>query len=261
MENINTYGWDMVLAVKTSVINSKLTSEGQSFTEVVDMSGQSVTVKCDTECWQIATGGSDALVNFSIPCSKMSLDNGKKSFTFQKGSCLIQAELELVPTQNGIHELKVLTGNSNIRVLNVSFPDSTFSEFESYAKVACQNWLNTLTKVDYVLASIQLSSSGAKNSSAGLMPTAATYAYTDSKNLDDGVLGLLCYVDGESKIEGSLQQVSPDAIQSGESSIIINSDIIQNWLQTSVSGTSWANQPGDKADVVNTLDYQVTLKK
>jgi hypothetical protein len=260
MENINTYGWDMVLAVKTSFINSNLSSKDQHFTEVVEMTGQSVTVKCDTKCWQIATGGSDALVNFKIPCSKMSLDNGKKSVTVTNGYCLVQTKLGLVSAENGIHELRIQTNDSSIKVLDVSFPDSEFSGFVSYATLACQNWLDKITNIDYVLATIKLNSSDSQGSTSGLIPTSATYAYTDSKNDDDGILGLLCYLDGKTDLAGSLQQISTDAIQSGESSILINSDIIQNWFQPSVSATTWANQPGVKADVENPLDYQVILK-
>ncbi len=227
---VSTYGWDVVFATRASIVNAGLAQVGvQSFDEVVQHSGVSVHARGDTGRWQITSGGSGSLVNFTVPCPTLTLSDSHKSFDFTSGQFQLQGTLRLQApdgADDDRRELVVSAGPGALTVLSASFPQSGFGAFEVYAKAALQAWLDAQASFPYVLADVHLSGSGEVTLDRALAPATASYAYADAPG--GGVLGILSTVaDGTAPDAPLLQEVSPDAVSDAGTVVLVSEGIVQ----------------------------------
>jgi hypothetical protein len=236
-----TYGWDVVYVARASVVNAGLVvAAAQTFDEVVTQGSVSAEVRGSLDGWQIAAGGSGALVNLTVACPTLSLTNEQKTVHFTGGHFLVQAGLELraadPPKRPGQCDLAVASGRGAVTVLGATFAEASFASFEVYAKAACQAWLDAQASLPCVLAGVELAAAGVVGPAAALAPVSATYAYADAPD-GGGVLGVLWSIDGHGSGPGQLlQEVSPDALGSADCAVLVSAAT----LQRLVSGASGA---------------------
>ncbi len=250
------YGWDVVYASKISALNPGLSGDTISFDESFNIADNNVEVSASLNAWQITTGGSDALVFFKVPCSSIKISNGDKTFRFKDGYFLIQTNLKFVTDSNNISHLKIDTGEGNAKVLSAAFSDSGFGAFEIYARKGFQNWVNKQDSFPYNFISIKTYSESDNSDVIDFKASKVNYAYINTSE-EDGILAVLCKIAGSNNIEETLQQVSPNAIPSGGSSVLINKSIIENQINNSNNIPDWAGSKNSRILIEDNLVYQL----
>ncbi|MEJ8847858.1 TULIP family P47-like protein [Variovorax rhizosphaerae] len=248
----STYGWDIVYATRTSVINAGLVDPGpQPFDETVVHGGTSVHAVGTTGRWQVTVGGSGALVNFSVPCTSITLSSGNKSVQFDSGQFEVQGRLELRPADGGSQQLVISTGPGAVTVLVATFPQQGFEAYAAYATSALQAWLDAQASLPYVLATVALRDPGASGLGAVLAPVSATYAYVDATG-GGGVLGILgSVISGATSGAQLLQEVSPDAVAASDTALLVSADVLQQLVNGAASAV---NLPGSSASACTVHD-------
>ncbi|MEL6533787.1 MAG: TULIP family P47-like protein [Bacteroidota bacterium] len=259
MSTLDTYGWDAVVATRISAINKKLPAVSTPFSETVDASPAKVHVTGELGTWQIASGGSGRLIHFTVPCSKIKLDNGSKSVEFQKGHFTIEASLywELIEGQATQQQLKI-KADPEVRVLGAMFPESNFEEFATYAIAGVQAWVKQQEQYPYAFASVTLSEDQA-GSSLAWTPAEVDYAYTDTPDTE-GVLAVLCKVAGSQQPNHQLAEVSPEAVPAGQvSAILLHHTLLAAQLTPLVSAVGWPGHPQSQVQVTRELSFPIQI--
>jgi hypothetical protein len=240
---ITTYGWDLVFATRSTILNQGLKSSGreETFTAHIQRGEVAVNAHGTLEAWQIAQGGSGAIVHFKVPCTSLNLSGAGKSFNFSDGYFLVQGTLILRPSKNTTnsswHDLVLVTGQGKLVVINASFSQSTFDSVASYAQSAFQVWLDALSDLPYIFARVQLSDGNDASSAGILLPTTASYAYTDTKD-NGGILGVLCTVGSNLPQQAQLlQEISPDAVSVNDNATVLLGEKITKRLLTTTASS------------------------
>jgi len=244
-----TYGWDMVVATRTSVLNRSLHAPSAPFVAVVPDAGANVTVTGNIGGWQIVRGGSGMLVQFSVPCAELALSDAGNSYNFTGGSFLVQGQLAFsAPGPDGQQALQLAAGPGARAptCLAASFSDPAFSGFAVLAVSALQAWLDAQTGFPYTFAAITLAPTGG---AVALAPVFASYAYADTAD-NDGVLALLCTASaGATNPARLLQEVDPDVLGAGSAAMLLGRELVSCLAQQTVSAIAWPRQPVFNAGV------------
>ncbi len=267
---VSTYGWDVVFATRTSVVNAGLADPGpQPFDETVQHAGVSVHALGSTGRWQVTVGGSGALVNFTVPCSDLTMSSGDKKVTFDDGQFEVQGELDLRASDGGppgSHDLVVRTGPGAVTVLVAAFPGTDFDAYAAYATAALQAWLDAQTSLPYVLATVGMRPPDATGLGAVLTPVAATYAYVDAPTGGGGVLGILGAVSGGANPVGAapgsqlLQEVSPDAVAATDTVLLVNTAVLQALVTGAASSVTLPGTSGSSSSVPEPASFPVVTR-
>ncbi|WP_218511635.1 TULIP family P47-like protein [Variovorax sp. dw_308] len=257
----STYGWDIVFATRTSVVNAGLIDPGpQPFDETVVHGGTSVHAVGSTGRWQVTVGGSGALVNFSVPCTTLTLGNGDKTVQFADGQFEVQGRLELAPAVGGIQQIVIATALGAVTVLVASFRQPGFEAYAAYATSAFQQWLDAQASLPYVLATVALRGPGASGLGAALAPVSASYAYADATG-GGGVLGVLGTVtDPATSGTQLLQEVSPDAVTATDTALLVSAAVLQQLVDGAASAVKLPGTPGSACTVHDTVSFNVVTK-
>ncbi|WP_213955968.1 TULIP family P47-like protein [Variovorax sp. dw_954] len=257
----STYGWDIVVATRTSVVNAGLVDPGpQPFDETVVHGGTSVHAVGSTGRWQVTVGGSGALVNFVVPCATLTLSSGGKTVQFAEGQFEVQGRLVLAPARGGSRQLVVATGPGALTVLVASFPQPGFEAYPPYATSALQQWLDAQASLPYVLATVALRDPAASGPGAALAPVSASYAYADATG-GGGVLGVLGSVtDGTTIGAQLLQEVSPDAVTTTDTALLVSAAVLQQLVNGAASAVKLPGTPGSACTVHDPVSFSVVTK-
>jgi hypothetical protein len=258
-----TYGWDMVIAVRTGVLNSALTEGGASFDQTVPHGNGSVDVSAMLGAWQIATGGSGALVKFSVPCTKLKLSQGEKSFTFRDGAFLVEATLEFVQAAEGDgQDLRIKAGKGQVSAQAAEFDDPGFDGFAVVAVAGMQAWLDAQTGFPLRIAGLSPLAASQGGQATAFVPATASYAYADAADGKGGVLAFLCSVAaGDGHTANLLQEVDPAALSDGDGAVLVGKEVLTRILDLGLSRTAFTGAPTLSARLAGPLAVPLDLKE
>lgn len=259
---VSTYGWDVVFATRSSVVNAGLADPGpQPLDETVLHGGVSVRAQGSTGRWQLAVGGSGALVNFTVPCASLALSTADKKVSFSDGQFEVQGSLALTPAAHGPgsrHELTVVAGPGALTVLTATFPQADFVSYAAYGQAAFQAWLNGRGSFPYVLATVDLAGAGQVGLDRALTPVTADYAYVDTVD-GEGVLGVLGMLTQDDAATGQLlQEVSPDAVSETDTALLVSASVLQRLLDGAAAAVTLPGSTGSTSPVEAPGRYPVT---
>lgn len=246
-----TYGWDMVLAARTSILDADLAGTDATLSETVPHGSGPVDVTGHVGAWQFAPGGAGALVKFTVACSRLTLRQGTKSFTFKDGSFLVEARLALVDHTDigaaadaGARVLTIVAGPGAVTVQGAMFDDPTFDGFAVMAVAGFQAWLDAQATLPQQVATIATTAAHGAGPRAALTPTNASYAYADATDGSDGVLALLCGVtSGSGDTSQLLQEVDPSVLAVGDITMIVAGAIVDRLVGGAASAATWSGHP------------------
>ena len=251
----DTYGWDTVFAVPTSVVNDSIKAAGASPTSFRALGKDSLKPSATFEIsgtfdsWSVAQGGSGNLLRLATPVPKMLVHGTgsvKKDWEFHNGSFEIQVVLAFIPDDHAspissggrAHKL-VVDMTTVTSLISSEFPQDGYQELQNDVESAVSTWFAAnIVEFTYVFATIELSRDSGANRPAWLLPTYAHWAYTDSGA--DGILGILCMTESRSP-EGLTPEVSPNAIPGGsQAGFLLAHDLfVDGFAATAVMSTTW----------------------
>ncbi len=264
MASLDTYGWDLVLAARTSVLNRGLATTETQLHEMVQHPNGPVSVVGALGGWRIASGGSGRLVKFTIPCAALTLSQGEKSFSFANGDFLIEATLALVASSSagappGARTLTIAAGPGAATAQACAFDDAQFEGFEVIAVSALQSWLDAQTTYPYDIAEIRLADRASCGPAQALLPVAATYAYADTSD-GDGVLALLCAVAARpADTSQLLNEVDPDILGAGAGALALGAGVIPLLAGPALLAASWAGGRNGALSTAESLVFPLTF--
>ncbi|HOA93466.1 MAG TPA: TULIP family P47-like protein [Aquabacterium sp.] len=257
-----TYGWDMVIAVRTGVLNRRFTAAGGAFSASISHANGSVAVEGSLGAWQIATGGSGALLKFAIPCARLKLTQASKSVAFSDGSFLVEAQLAFAEpaSAGGARPLRIVPGKDAVSAQAAEFDDPAFPGFAAMAVAGLQQWLDVQAAFPYIFGTFAGAPTGGAEPVGDLVPPAASYAYADAADGNGGVLAVLCGAEPGAGSPHLLQEVDPAALGGGDAVALVGEAVLARVLAL---GLSQATLPGGQtlsATVAAALSVPLTLK-
>jgi hypothetical protein len=263
MGAVETYGWDLVIAVRTGVLNSALTEGGASFNQTVPHGNGPVNVLATLGAWQIDTGGAGALVKFSVPCTKLKLSQGEKSFTFHDGAFLVEATLELVEAAEGDgQDLRIKAGKGRVSAQAAEFDNPGFGGFAAFGVAGMQAWLDAQTGFPMRIAGLLPLTARDGGPATALVPATASYAYADAADGNGGVLAFLCSVAaGDSQTGSLLQEVDPATLGDGDGAVRVGNGVLARILDLGLSRAAFAGAPALSARLVGPLSVPLDMKE
>ena len=235
-----TYGWDSVNCIKSSIANEVLKTSGaypsQLSIEMNPQSGWAITTNFGP--WQIAPGGSGAILFMKLPLTSGVMTYGSGELNFKNGYALISIKLRYVPQgaakaatdpARSIEDLIAdaegrSTDDPAVTVQRINYGDGTPSENEkalfqaSFAYMMNQN----LAAFQHVFTVVNLNQKAAQAEFQWLKPTYTSYAYLQGATEEGSYFAVLNQVDNHSP-EGLTNQVAASAIPDAcDSSILIS---------------------------------------
>ncbi|WP_082478597.1 MULTISPECIES: TULIP family P47-like protein [unclassified Rhizobium] len=237
-----TYGWDSVNCIKASIANDVLKkSDKYPHTLTIDMNpetGWQITANFDA--WQIAPGGSGAILFMKLPLTTARMTYGSGEVSFKNGYALISIKLRYVPQEQKSATLASAaeqtiadliadaegrsTDDPAVTVQRIHYGDGTPSEDQralflaSFAYLMNQN----LAAFQHVFAAVNLNQKAAESAFQWLKPTYTSYAYFQGIDDSSSYFAVLNQVESHSP-EGLTNQVAASAIpDTCDSSILIS---------------------------------------
>ncbi len=232
----DTFGWDTAFAIPVQNTNAAIVRAGSSppgfsGTGTDPLSGATYTVSGTFGPWQVALGGSGALINFAIPISTLTLKTSVRQVSFTGGEVGIQIRLHYLPqaaaagpAQGTLHDLKVKGTTADkiddpvATILALQFPDPKFNAISGAITPVLAEWFNDhLVDFDHVFATVNLNRTADKGQFAWLLPTATSYAFISpatNPTPANSYLGILNMTQGRSAT-GLNQELSPNIVPAG----------------------------------------------
>lgn len=246
-----TYGWDSVNCIQVKTVNSSIKASGRTPEKLraqINSAG-TWTLEVDFSAWQIAEGGSGAIVFMKLPITKASMpyppldpnESGKNKLEFGDGHALVSIKLRYVKqtanpffsdeeTISTVDQLiaDALAGSPDdppILVQAVNYGDANPNSDEKALFNAALSLLLTqnLAKFDYVFSAVNLNQKAAQEQFQWLKPTFTSYAYFQGLSEDSSYFAVLNQLDGNSP-DGLTNQVSASAIPTGSNASILVSN-------------------------------------
>ncbi|MCV0427017.1 MAG: TULIP family P47-like protein [Roseibium sp.] len=247
-----TYGWDSVNCIQISTVNQSIKTSGQypKNLKIVVNPNSTWDIDVSFDAWQIAEGGSGAIVFMKLPLTKATMTypalaaargTAGNKFDFTGGYALVSIKLRYVPQKQNPFFFKggeretidELIADAQARspddppvlVQKVNYGSLKPTKEESALFEAALTYLltNNLDKFEYVFSVVNLNQRAAKEQFQWLKPTYTSYAYFQGLSEDSSYFAVLNQLDGNSP-DGLTNQVSASAIPSGSNASILISN-------------------------------------
>ena len=242
-----TYGWDTVNCLRLPLVNEVLAQSASYPTHLRADINPAENWSIDTSFgpWQVASGGSGAILIMELPLTSATLAAGANSLAFTGGAARIALKLRFVPqptpvahggvSGDGEPDIDDLVADAKGRtsddpavvVHGIDYGNATPSEEQKALFVASlAQLLNAnLGAFTHVFAAVNLNQKADEENFAWLKPTYTSYAYFQGLDDASSYFAVLNQTNGHSP-DGLTNQVSASAIPDGmNSSILISAEL------------------------------------
>jgi hypothetical protein len=236
-----TDGWDTVFAIHTDAVNEAIAKAGSSPTKfAVEVTSDQIAGTGTFGAWSVTTGGSDKLINMSlpVPVATLTMPDGS-TVTLNDSTVKITVNLEFVANDANANSKSLVVaatappGQAAVTVDSVAYakPKSVTMLQNAVFMELMTTWLNAnIGDFNHVFAVVDLNRTADKAAFQWLSPTTVSYAYTDLVGQSGGILAVLCMTEGRSAA-GLAQQVPSSAIPSGANAgFLISANRVLNKL-------------------------------
>ncbi|NVM97744.1 TULIP family P47-like protein [Arthrobacter sp. SDTb3-6] len=238
-----TYGWDTVNCIKAGIVNDVLEKSGQYPTNLAMVINPDENWRIDTNYgpWQIAPGGSGAILMMHLPLTSATLTAGTENLSFTGGSVKISIKLRYLPQtppearkddQAPVDIEKLLAdaqGRSAddpaVVIQRVDYGTAKPSEqLKALFTASVALLLNdNLAKFSHVFAVVNLNQKADVKEFFWLKPTFTSYAYFQGVDDDSSYFAVLNQTENRSP-EGLTNQVAASAIPAGMNASVLISN-------------------------------------
>jgi len=245
-----TYGWDTVNCVKASLVNELLVAS-DAYPKHLEMTlspEENWAISASFGPWQIATGGSGAILMMKLPLTTASMTYGTDTLSITDGYALVSIKLRYVPqppqtpsaTGDNPIDIEKLIADANARtpddpavvVQRVNYGSATpsirvRSLFESSMALMLNDNLSAFT---HIFAVVNLNQRAASKEFTWLKPTYTSYAYLQGVDDESSYFAVLNQTEGRGP-GGLTNQVAASAIPDGlNASILVSNNLFMRQM-------------------------------
>jgi len=242
-----TYGWDTVNCIRLPLVNQVL-ENSKDYPKELSMTlnpEENWSIATSFDPWQIAPGGSGAILMMKLPLTAANMSFGSNKLAFNNGSVLISLKLRYVPQlparltarvgDDPADDIEKLIADAKARtpddpavvIQRVNYGDATPTPQEQALFEASLGLLlmQNLIAFSHVFSVVNLNQKAAEKAFFWLKPTYTSYAYFQGLDDDNSYLAVLNQTEGRSS-EGLTNQVAASAIPPGmDGSILISTQL------------------------------------
>lgn len=240
-----TYGWDTVNCIRLPLVNQVLQAS-KSYPPELSMTlnpEENWSISTSFDPWQIAAGGSGAILMMKLPLKAASMTFGSDKLAFTQGSVLISLKLRYVPQlptrftrrvgDDPAQDIEKLIADAKARtpddpavvVQRVNYGSAQPSEKERALFEASLGLLliQNIAAFSHVFSVVNLNQKAAEKAFFWLKPTYTSYAYFQGLDDNSSYFAVLNQTEGRSP-EGLTNQVPASAIPPGMNGSILISN-------------------------------------
>lgn len=231
---VDTYGWHTVSAVTYAQVNNAIAANSgafpASFTQPA--SGGSPTATGSFSNWAVTTGGAGAKIDMSLTLSGGSITSGGTTRNANGCTIVIEIEAGFIPQPNTSALLLSLEAGQAVTIVTTAqqFQTAsglTFLDSADYLSLL-GDWLTAnMDQFNHVFATVDLNPQFAAIPNADfswLTPSWYSYAVAEpalNATVDNCVFAVLCLIDNTQPPVNLVQQVSNNAIPTGQNAAFL----------------------------------------
>lgn len=241
-----TYGWDTVNCLRLPLVNEVLAKSSYPTHLRADLNpAENWTIDTNYGPWQIASGGSGAILMMELPLTSATLTIGSNRLAFTDGWVRIALKLRFVPqpppalldaaSTEGEPDIDNLVADAKGRsaddpavvIHDVDYGSATpTDEQKALFEASIAQLLNAnLNAFTHVFAAVNLNQKADEEHFAWLKPSYTSYAYFQGLDDASSYFAVLNQTGGHSP-DGLTNQISASAIPDGmNSSILISTEL------------------------------------